>query len=164
MLQLVKRTIEEYMPIAQDHELQFFVNGQPVSIDENEQETQEQKPVRIQGDEERLEQVLVNLLSNAVKYSPNSGPVMVSLRNIDKGTIEIAVQDKGIGVPLEEQERLTERFFRARNAQSIDIKGLGLGLYLVNTLVAKHGGTLSIASEGIPGKGSTFTVTLPTQK
>ena len=161
LLQLVKRTIEEYLPIAQDHELRLFVNEHPVSVNEDEYENVIQKPLKIKGDEERLEQVLVNLISNAIKYSPNSGPVTVSLCNTDEGTIEIAVEDRGIGIPLEEQERLTERFFRAHNAQSVDGKGLGLGLYLVNTLVVKHGGSLTIASEGIPGKGSTFTVTLP---
>ena len=164
LLQLVKRTIEEYMPIAQNHELRLVVNGQPITVSEDEQETTAQKSLKIKGDEERLEQVLVNLISNAVKYSPNSGPVIVSIRDTDEGTIEIAVEDRGIGIPLEERERLTERFFRARNAESVDAKGLGLGLYLVDTLVAKHGGTLTIESEGIPGKGSTFMVTLPYQK
>ena len=164
LLQLVRRTIEEYMPIAQDHEVRLFVNEQPVSIGEDEQETVAQKPLKIKGDEERLEQVLVNLISNAIKYSPNSGPVTVSLCSTDEGMIEIAVEDRGIGIPPEEQERLTERFFRAHNAQSVDGKGLGLGLYLVNTLVVKHGGSLTIESEGIPGKGSIFTVTLPYQE
>lgn len=164
LLQLVKRTIDEYIPIAQEHELRFVVNEQPISVSDDEEEPQAQKPIKIKGDEERLEQVFVNLLSNAIKYSPNRTPVTVSLRNTNEGTIEIAIEDKGIGILLEEQERLTERFFRAHNAQSVDTKGLGLGLYLVNTLVVKHGGTLSITSEGIPGKGSTFTVTLPYQK
>ncbi len=164
LLELVKRTIEEYRPIAQDHELRLFVNAQPVPINEDAQETEVQKPLKIKGDEERLEQVLVNLISNAIKYSPNNGPVTVSLHDTDEGTIEITVEDQGIGIPLEEQERLTERFFRAHNAQSVDGKGLGLGLYLVSTLVAKHGGSLTIASEGIPGKGSTFTITLPYQE
>lgn len=164
LLALVKRTIEEYLPIAQEHELCLFLNGQPVSISEDEQEAVAQKPLKIRGDEERLEQVLVNLISNAIKYSPNSGPVTVSLRNMNDGTIEIAIEDQGIGIPPEEQERLTERFFRAHNAQSVDGKGLGLGLYLVNTLVVRHGGSLTIASEGVPGKGSTFTITLPYQE
>ncbi len=163
LLELVKRTIEEYMPVAQDHELRLFVNEQPISVHEDEQETVVQKPLKIKADEERLEQVLVNLISNAIKYSPNSGPVTVSLCSTNEGTIEISVEDQGIGIPLEEQERLTERFFRARNAESVDAKGLGLGLYLVNTLITKHGGSLAIASEGVPGKGSTFTITLPYQ-
>ena len=163
LLEVVKRTIEEYMPVAQNHELRLFVNEQPVSINQDEQETVDQKPLKIKGDEERLEQVLVNLISNAIKYSPDSGPVTVSLRNTNEGTIEISVEDRGIGIPLEEQERLTERFFRAHNAESVDAKGLGLGLYLVNTLIEKHGGSLAITSEGVPGKGSTFTITLPYQ-
>jgi len=163
LLQLVKRTMQEYAPVAQNHELRLFVNEQTISIDD-EDESAAQKPLKVKGDEERLEQVLVNLISNAIKYSPNSGPVTVSVRSANEGTIEIAVEDRGIGIPLAEQERLTERFFRAQNAQSVDGKGLGLGLYLVNTLVTKHGGSLSIASEGIPGKGSTFTIKLPYQE
>ncbi|GAC1399847.1 MAG: hypothetical protein NVS4B12_08590 [Ktedonobacteraceae bacterium] len=164
LLQLVKRTLEEYAPIARNHEFHLFVNEQSVPIVEGENEDIPQNALKIQGDEERLEQVLLNLISNAVKYSPNSGSVTVSLSNKEEGTIEIAVKDRGIGIPPEEQERLTERFFRAQNAQSVDAKGLGLGLYLVNTLVAKHGGLLTIQSEGVPGKGSTFTVKLPRQR
>ena len=163
LLQLVRRTLEDYTPIAQNHELRLFVNEQPVSLNEDESEIAEQKPLKIKGDEERLEQVLINLVGNAVKYSPNDGYITVSISTTDEGTIEIAVEDQGIGIPLEEQTRLTERFFRAQNAQSVDAKGLGLGLYLVNTLVIRHGGSLTINSEGIPGKGSTFTVKLPYQ-
>ena len=164
LLRLVRRTLEDYVPIAQNHELRLFVNEQSVSLTEDDEgEATEQKPLKIQGDEERLEQVLINLVSNAVKYSPNSGSITVSICTTDEGTIEIGVEDQGIGIPPEEQERLTERFFRAQNAQSVDAKGLGLGLYLVNTLVAKHGGSLTISSEGVPGKGSTFTVKLPYQ-
>lgn len=162
LFQLVKQTLQEYAPIAQNHELRLFVNEQSIPINEDEHETVIQKPLKIMGDEERLEQVLVNLISNAIKYSPNNGPVTVSLHTTNEDSIEIAVEDQGIGIPLEEQERLTERFFRAHNARSVD--GLGLGLYLVNTLIAKHGGSLTIASEGTAGKGSIFTVTLPTQE
>ena len=162
LLQLVKQTLQEYAPLAQNHELRLLVNERPVSIDEDE--TKLQQPLKVKGDAERLEQVLVNLMSNAIKYSPDHGPVTVSLHNTNDGMVEIAVEDQGIGIPPEEQERLTERFFRARNAQDVDAKGLGLGLYLVNTLVAKHGGSLSIASEGVSGKGSTFTVKLPSQE
>jgi len=161
LLQLVRQTLEDYTLIARDHELRLFVNEQPVAISKDEAENTIQKPLKIKADEERLEQVLINLLSNAVKYSPNGDPVTVSLRKTNEDTIEIAIEDQGIGIPPEEQARLTERFFRAQNAQSVDAKGLGLGLYLVNTLVTKHGGSLAISSEGIPGKGSIFTVKLP---
>ncbi len=162
MLHLARRILEGYLPMAQDHELRLFVNGHPVPIVE-EDKTTSQEFVKIMGDEERLEQVLINLISNAVKYSPRGGPVTVSLQSTGDGSAEITVADRGIGIPPEEQVRLTERFFRAHNAQDIDAKGLGLGLYLVNALIMKHGGSLTITSEGVPGKGSTFTVSLPSQ-
>ena len=160
VIQLVKRTLEDYLPIAQDHELRLFVNEHAVPIGADDKAIS-QEPLKIMGDEERLEQVLVNLISNAVKYSPRGGPVTVSLYSTDDGAIEIAVKDQGIGIPPEEQAHLTERFFRAQNAHNVDAKGLGLGLYLVNALIVKHGGFLTITSEGVPDKGSTFTVKLP---
>ena len=115
----------------------------------------------ILADESLVRRMLLNLLDNAIKYSPQDGPVTVSLRYTDDDYVEIAVEDQGIGVSPEDQARLTERFFRAENAQNIDSKGLGLGLYLVNALVTKHGGSLSIKSEGISGAGSTFIIKLP---
>jgi signal transduction histidine kinase len=160
VIQLVKRTLEDYLPIVQDHELRLFVNEHAVPIAEDGKAIS-QGPMKIMGDEERLEQVLVNLISNAVKYSPRGGPVTVSLYSTDDGMIEIAIKDQGIGIPPEEQAHLTERFFRAQNAHNVDAKGLGLGLYLVNALIVKHGGSLTVTSEGVPGKGSTFTVKLP---
>jgi signal transduction histidine kinase len=160
LIQLVKGTLEDYSPIAQHHELRLFVNGQPVPLHANSDATPGE-PMKFLGDEERLEQVLVNLISNAVKYSPQGSPVTVSLRSTDEGWLEISVEDQGIGIPPAEQARLTERFFRAHNAQDVDAKGLGLGLYLVNALVAKHGGTLTIISQGIEGGGSTFRIQLP---
>jgi signal transduction histidine kinase len=163
VIQLVKRTLEDYLPIAQDHELRLFVNEHAVPIAEDDKAIS-QGPMKIMGDEERLEQVLVNLISNAVKYSPRGGPVTVSLYSTDDGMIEIAIKDQGIGIPPEEQAHITERFFRAQNAHNVDAKGLGLGLYLVNALIVKHGGSLSVTSEGVPGKGSTFTVKLPYRK
>jgi two-component system sensor histidine kinase SenX3 len=156
---LARRALEEHLPLARNHELRLFANGQPVPIATGSSNST--APLKIEGDEERLEQVLSNLISNAIKYSPQDGPVTVSLQFTKDGYVEIAVEDRGIGVSPEDQARLTERFFRAENAQFIDSKGLGLGLYLVNALVIKHGGSLSIKSEGIPGKGSTFIIKLP---
>ena len=117
----------------------------------------------IQGDEKRLEQIVTNLLSNAIKYSPSGGPITVSLHTTGDH-VELSVEDRGIGIPPHEQGRLTERFYRAENAKTSNAQGLGIGLYLAHSLVTKHGGRLSVFSEGIPGKGSTFTVHLPTQQ
>jgi signal transduction histidine kinase len=161
VIQLARRTLEEYLPMAQDHELRLLVDGHPFPLLTGEADTLPRASMKIVADEERLEQVLINLISNAVKYSPQGGPVTLSLRNTADGALAIAIEDQGIGIPPAEQERLTERFFRARNAQDVDAKGLGLGLYLVDALIAKHGGTLTIQSEGVPGKGSSFTITLP---
>jgi signal transduction histidine kinase len=158
LLRLVRRVLKDYLPLAPKHEMFFYVNGQWVPILSVEEIALE--PLLIQGDEHRLEQVINNLISNAIKYSPEGGPVITSLRQSDD-EIELVVEDRGIGVPVEEQSRLTERFYRAENAQTTTSKGLGIGLYLVNTLVKQHGGNFMVKSEGIAGKGSTFSIRLP---
>jgi signal transduction histidine kinase len=160
LIQVARSTLAEQLPFAaRNHELRLFVNGKPVSLVQDS--THSDPALKIEVDEQQLEQILTNLVSNAIKYSPYDGPITVAIRQTNDGYVEIDVEDQGIGIPPEAQERLTERFYRAENAMSVDSKGLGLGLYLVNALVARHGGTLSIKSEGIPGKGSTFTIRLP---
>lgn len=158
LLRLVRRVLKDYLPLAPKHEMFFYVNGQWIPILSDEAIALE--PLLVQGDEHRLEQVINNLISNAIKYSPAGGPVITSLRQMDD-EIELVVEDRGIGVPVEEQSRLTERFYRAENAQTTTSKGLGIGLYLVNTLVQQHGGNFAVKSEGIPGKGSMFSIRLP---
>jgi signal transduction histidine kinase len=158
---LVQRILQDYLPVTPKHELSFFVNGQQVPILSDEKVTV--APILVQGDENRLEQIINNLVGNGIKYSPSGGPVITSLQQTGS-EIELAVEDSGIGVPVEEQSRLTERFYRATNAQSTTSKGLGIGLYLADTLVKRHGGKLVVKSEGIPGNGSRFSITLPSQK
>src|SRR5258706_9889691 len=160
LIQVARSTLAEQLPFAaRNHELRLFVNGKPVPLVQDS--THSDPALKIEVDEQQLEQILTNLVSNAIKYSPYDDPITVAIRQTNDGYVEIDVEDQGIGIPPEAQERLTERFYRAENAMSVDSKGLGLGLYLVNALVARHGGTLSIKSEGIPGKGSTFTIRLP---
>src|SRR5579884_977044 len=166
LIQLARRALAEQLPYAaRNHELRLLVNGNAVPIVPTAPESDHiAHSLKIEADEQQLEQILANLLSNAIKYSPEDGPITVSIRQVENEYIEIDVEDEGIGIPPEALAHLTERFFRAENAMSVDSKGLGLGLYLVNALVAKHGGTLTIKSEGIPGNGSTFTVRLPIQQ
>ncbi len=115
----------------------------------------------IEGDEARLEQVLVNLLDNAVKYTSPGGRVTVSAHRHGSG-VEIRVADTGIGIPEKDLQRIFERFYRVDNARSRELGGTGLGLAIVKHIVQLHGGEISVTS--IPGKGSTFTVKLmPTQ-
>ncbi|HEX5110196.1 MAG TPA: HAMP domain-containing sensor histidine kinase [Vicinamibacterales bacterium] len=113
-------------------------------------------PVVVSGDRPRLEQVAANLLDNAVKYTPAGGRVEVSVSTRD-GSAQIRVRDTGIGIPPNEQPRIWDRLFRGD--QSRAERGLGLGLSLVKAIVTAHGGSVAVDSE--PGRGSTFTVSLP---
>ena len=158
LLRLVRRVLKDYLPLAPKHEMFLYVNGQWIPVLSDEEIALE--PILMQGDEHCLERVINNLVSNAIKYSPEGGPVITTLRQMNDA-IELVVEDRGIGVPIEEQARLTERFYRAENAQTTTSKGLGIGLYLVNTLVKQHGGNFMVKSEGIAGKGSTFSIRLP---
>jgi signal transduction histidine kinase/CheY-like chemotaxis protein len=112
----------------------------------------------VEGDRARLEQVLVNLLGNAVKYSPQGGQIQVKLEKRAR-EVCVSVSDPGIGIPLEEHSRVFERFFRARNAATRNYGGLGIGLFVSNEIVVRHGGHFAVKSE--PGIGSVFTFFLP---
>jgi signal transduction histidine kinase len=112
----------------------------------------------IRADREMLGCVFWNLFENAVKYSPDSQTVWVNLSS--KGArVEIAVRDQGIGIPRGEQRRIFEKFVRGSAAQTKEIRGTGIGLAMARQIVRAHGGEITLESE--PGKGSTFTVTLP---
>jgi two-component system sensor kinase FixL len=127
-----------------------FKEGQQIDL------RTEGTPRLIPVDIQLLRNILNNLLSNAIKYSPESTTVDCTL-SYHPATVEIQVRDRGIGIPLEEQQHLFERFFRATNTTGIS--GTGLGLSIVKRYLDLMGGQICLSS--IPGKGSTFTVTLP---
>jgi signal transduction histidine kinase len=110
------------------------------------------------GDERKIKQILLNLLSNAVKFTPDGGRIGVRAARIDGG-IEIAVSDTGIGIAPEEQGLIFEEFRQVGSDYVRKREGTGLGLALTRRFVELHGGTIRVESE--PGKGSTFTFTLP---
>jgi len=112
----------------------------------------------VEGDRERLEQVLVNLISNAIKYTPQGGRITVSVERTG-AEARVCVQDPGIGIPDEEQPRLFQRFFRAANATTRNYSGLGIGLFVAHEIVHRHGGWFEVRSE--LAKGSTFAFYLP---
>jgi signal transduction histidine kinase len=112
------------------------------------------------ADADRIHQVLVNLLSNARKYSPDGGEVRVSAA-LRGGEVEVAVADRGLGIPPEALERLFERFFRVDTSDRRAIRGTGLGLAIVRQIVHAHGGRAWAESAGC-GHGSRFVFTLPT--
>ncbi|HYF74560.1 MAG TPA: ATP-binding protein [Nocardioides sp.] len=117
-----------------------------------------EEPVPFLGDRDMLERVVINLLGNAAKFTPEGGRIGVRLHSATDGTV-LEVSDTGIGIPLQEQERLFSRFFRSSLAQERAIPGSGLGLSIAHAIVEKHGGTMSVDSE--PGVGTTFRVHLP---
>jgi len=110
------------------------------------------------GDERKLKQVVLNLLSNAVKFTPRGGAVGVVARQAN-GSAEIAVSDTGAGIAPQDQEAIFEAFRQVGTDVTRKREGTGLGLALTRRFVELHGGTISV--ESTPGKGSTFTVTLP---
>jgi two-component system phosphate regulon sensor histidine kinase PhoR len=99
----------------------------------------------VEGDHDRLAQVLINLVDNAVKYTPAGGQVTVEAA-ADGGQVELTVADTGIGIPPADLPRITERFYRVDKARSRELGGTGLGLAIVKHLVAAHGGWLTIES------------------
>ena len=113
----------------------------------------------IEGDEDRLEQVMANLLNNAVKYSPEGGEITVSLRPDGEG-FAITVADPGIGLPPGSLESIFNPFGRAPNAQVSDIPGLGIGLSIASNIVRRHGGRIWAESPG-EGLGATMRLWLP---
>ncbi len=113
---------------------------------------------RVRADKDKLAQILMNLIDNAIKFNRDSGEVELRAKPGDK-FITMTIKDTGKGISEEDLPRIFERFYRADKAHSHDVAGTGLGLAIVKHLLEAHQGTISV--ESTPGKGSTFTVTLP---
>ena len=114
--------------------------------------------VKIVGDEYQLVMAIRNLLTNAITFSPASSRITVGAKLKD-GVVEITVSDQGIGISLENQSRIFERFYRVDPARSRSTGGTGLGLAIVKHVCENHGGEVSVWS--VPGQGSTFTMKFP---
>tara|TARA_B100000809_G_C15140796_1_gene533238 strand:+ start:9112 stop:10749 length:1638 start_codon:yes stop_codon:yes gene_type:complete len=114
------------------------------------------RPVLLNLDSKLVRHIFTNLLSNAIKYSLKNKDINIKIEE-STHSVSLQVQDQGIGIPKEEQDRLFERFFRAKNAQNI--QGTGLGLNIVKQYVELMGGTIAFKSE--TNKGTTFLVNLP---
>lgn len=112
----------------------------------------------VEGDRDRLEQVLGNLLENAVKYSPDGSEILVNVEHRGDAVLT-SVCDRGIGIPADELMQVFERFHRGRQVSSTNYGGLGLGLYITKQIVERHGGQIWV--ESAEGVGTTFHFSLP---
>ncbi len=136
--------VEEAAPAAADKSIDLVLNAEAVPA--------------LVGDRGRLAQVLDNLVSNALKFTPEGGMVEISTK-LDGDHVSLEVADTGIGIPIADQPRLFERFFRSSGAEDRAIPGTGLGLAIVKAIVEAHKGEIKIDSK--EGRGTTFRVDLP---
>jgi signal transduction histidine kinase len=123
-------------------------------------ESHDASPLMVQGDAEELRTVMTNLLDNAVKYSTDTVRITVSVAAPAPQTVWIRVQDRGIGIPSKQLKRIFNRFYRVQTRGLKQVKGTGLGLYIVRSIARTHGGRVFAQSEG-EGRGATFTLELP---
>ena len=116
----------------------------------------------VNGDMERVRQIMTNLVHNAYHYTPENGTIKVNIQPLNGGhEIQVDVEDNGIGISLEDQERVFQRFYRGEHPLVLATPGTGLGLSIVKQIVEMHNGRIWMKSSGVPGEGCTFSFTLP---
>ncbi|CAN5128578.1 hypothetical protein BH09PAT2_BH09PAT2_01720 [soil metagenome] len=142
--ELIQETIEGIQPTTENHNI--IMRNNPSML--------------VKGDRYRLYQVMVNLLTNAIKYSPKGGDIVVTVKK-SKNTVTVSIQDFGIGIKKEAQERIFDRLYQVTDPEEKTYPGLGLGLYISKEIITRHNGRLWVESE--KGQGSTFYFSLPIQ-
>lgn len=139
---LVKETVEDMQITTSKHTIE--ING----------ETHRE----VEGDYDRIRQVLVNLISNAIKYSPDANNIIVHVKD-EKDMVSICIEDFGIGIDQMYLDHIFERFFRVTGSDESQFKGMGIGLYISSEIIKRHNGRIWVQSE--KGKGSKFCFKLP---
>jgi signal transduction histidine kinase len=175
---LLSRLVNDLHELAQAEARQLHINRQPVDLRQVVEsaaqpfETMAEnhqvrlicavppEPLVVAGDANRLQQVVNNLLQNALVHTPGGGEIEIRLAPVD-GSARITVRDTGSGIAPEHLPHVFDRFYRADRSRARATGGAGLGLTIVKAIVELHGGSVRASSDGIPGHGSTFTITLP---
>ena len=142
--ELLERIMKRLRPIAQKQNVELVMESF--------------RPVVAEVDEVKLTLALTNLIENAIKYNNPDGWVHVSL-NADHQNFFVTVEDNGIGIPKEAQNRIFERFYRVDKSHSREIGGTGLGLAIARNAIIMHRGAIKVHS--MEGEGTTFTVRIP---
>jgi heavy metal sensor kinase len=144
LAELAATTADQMSLLAEDKKISVACNSKQAVI--------------VEGDRARMKQVIVNLLDNAIKYTPGGGAIQINVAR-QNGHAVLDVADNGIGIPNDALLHVFERFFRVDKARSRDEGGAGLGLSIVKSICAAHGG--EVCADSAPGKGSRFRVKLP---
>ena len=175
-LQRLSGLVEQILSMSMERRKTFCLYPEELHIQEilepliEQHKLKADKPVRISvdinpdgmtvlADRTHFSNILSNLIDNAIKYSHEKAEIDIHCRTVRTGTneqAEISVTDQGIGIALEKQRHIFDKFYRVPTGNLHDVKGYGLGLFYVKTMTERHGGSVSVKSE--TGKGSTFTI------
>lgn len=173
-LQRLSSLVEQILSMSMKRRKTFRLHPEEVNLKElivslvEQHQLKADKPVQITleiepetltivVDRTHFSNIISNLIDNAVKYSKERADITIRCRQTEQ-TVTISIADRGIGIPLDKQKHIFDKFYRVPTGNLHNVKGYGLGLFYVKSMVEKHGGTITIKSE--PGKGSIFTITL----
>jgi len=170
-IQRVSNLVEDLLNVRrlQEGEMQLektsFVLSQTINACRNPVTIAGKQDIRFTGDvslevwadEQRVDQVITNIVTNAIKYAPNSKTITINIEKVDD-FVKASFTDWGPGIPAEKAAHLFDRYYRV-DPSGNHVSGLGLGLYISQEIIRRHGGEIGVASE--VGKGSTFWFTLP---
>lgn len=140
----IQEVLKELKPLADQKKIKLLYESE--------------SPPQVMADDQRLKEVMVNLVGNAIKYTLGEGTVTISHERKDKELVT-HVKDTGIGIPVDAQKKLFEKFYRVQDEKTRDITGTGLGLFIVKQIVEKMNGQIWVSSGA--GQGSTFSFSLP---
>lgn len=173
-LQRLSSLVEQILSMSMERRKTFRLHPEEVNLKElivslvEQHQLKADKPVQIAleiepealtivVDRTHFSNIISNLIDNAVKYSKERADIIIRCRQTEQ-TVTISIADRGIGIPLDKQKHIFDKFYRIPTGNLHNVKGYGLGLFYVKSMVEKHGGMITVKSE--PGKGSIFTITL----